>query len=96
HENADFASPSEVSTFVRIDSLNDSSIDILLYCFTKTTNWGEWLKVKETLAYKIKDIVESEGSAFAFPSRSLYLESVPSEAAEVFMPPSSQSGTKPK
>ncbi|MEQ8508140.1 MAG: mechanosensitive ion channel family protein [Rhodospirillaceae bacterium] len=96
HENADFASPSEVSTFVRIDSFNDSSIDILLYCFTKTTNWGEWLKVKETLAYKIKDIVESEGSAFAFPSRSLYLESVPSEAAEVFMPPSSQSGTKPK
>ncbi len=93
-ENPDFAPPSEVSTFVRIDSFNDSSIDILLYCFTKTTKWGEWLKVKETLAYKIKDIVESEGSAFAFPSRSLYVESIPSDAAEVFMPPSTQSGLK--
>ncbi len=95
-ENTDFAPPSEVSTFVRIDSFNDSSIDILLYCFTKTTKWGEWLKVKETLAYKIKEIVESEGSAFAFPSRSLYLESVASDAAEVFMPPSSPSGPKPE
>jgi MscS family membrane protein len=93
-ENPDFAPPSEVSTFVRIDSFNYSSIDILLYCFTKTTKWGEWLKVKETLAYKVKEIVESEGSAFAFPSRSLYLESVPSEAAEVFVPPSKESGSK--
>ncbi len=40
-ENTDFAPPSEVATFVRIDRLNDSSIDILLYCFTRTTNWGE-------------------------------------------------------
>lgn len=86
-ESDDFASPSDVSTFVRIDSFNDSSIDILLYCFTNTTNWGEWLAIKETLAYKIKEIVEGAGTGFAFPSRSLYVESIPGEAAEVFMPP---------
>ena len=82
-----FASPSDVSTFVRIDSFNDSSIDILLYCFTKTTDWGEWLEVKETLAYKIKEIVEAAGTGFAFPSRSVYIEAVPGDAAEVFVPP---------
>ena len=48
--NPDYAQPDEVSTFVRIDSFNDSSIDIMLYCFTKTTNWGEWLQIKEKLA----------------------------------------------
>lgn len=88
HENEDFASPSDVSTFVRIDSFNDSSIDILLYCFTKTTNWGEWLEIKETLACKIKEIVEDAGTGFAFPSRSLYLESISGDAAEAFVPPS--------
>jgi len=87
----DFAAPSDVATFVRIDSFNDSSIDILLYCFTKTTNWGEWLKVKEKLAYKVKEIVERAGTAFAFPSRSLYVESVPGEAPEVFVPPRAKS-----
>lgn len=82
-----FAPPSEVSTFVRIDRFNDSSIDILLYCFTKTTNWGEWLKIKEVLAYKIKEIVEAQGTGFAFPSQSLYIKSIPGDVAELFVPP---------
>lgn len=85
-KSADFASPEEVSTFVRIDSFNDSSIDIMLYCFTKTTKWGEWLAVKEELAYNIKDIVENEGSSFAFPSRTLYHDFV-GDVPENFIPP---------
>ncbi len=85
--NPDFAPPEEVATFVRVNSFNDSSIDFLLYCFTKTTNWGEWLQIKEALAYRIKQIVEEAGSAFAFPSQSLYIETLPSETPEVFVPP---------
>jgi len=86
----EFAHPPEVSTFVRIDKFSDSSIDIMLYCFTKTTNWGEWLEIKERLAYHIKDVVEGAGTNFAFPSTSLYVESMPGDAPEVFMPPSNK------
>ncbi len=82
-----FADPTEVATFVRIDAFNDSSIDIMVYCFTKTTNWGEWLAVKEALAYRIKEIVEGAGTGFAFPSRSLYFEALPGDAPEPFEPP---------
>lgn len=85
--NDDFAGREEVSTFVHVDSFNASSIDIMLYCFTKTTNWGDWLKIKEDLAYRIKDIVEGAGSAFAFPSQSVYLEKVPFDIPETFSPP---------
>jgi MscS family membrane protein len=85
--NEDFAQPDEVSTFVRIDSFNDSSIDIMLYCFTKTTNWGEWLEIKEKLAYHIMDVVQKAGSSFAFPSQSLYVESLPDDRPEAFVPP---------
>lgn len=88
HETDDFASPSAASTFVRIDSFNDSSIDVLLYCFTKTTVWGEWLQIKEALAIKVKEIVEGAGAGFAFPSQSLYHEQLPpGEKPEVFVPP---------
>lgn len=73
----DFAHPPEVATFVRVDSFNDSSIDLMLYCFTKTTDWGEWLEIKEELALVIKEIVSDAGSDFAFPSQSLYLEYPP-------------------
>ena len=84
----DFAQPPEVPMFVRIDRFNDSSIDIMVYCFTRTTVWGEWLEIKEKLAYRIKEIVEEAGTAFAFPSQSVYVETVPTDQAEVFVPPS--------
>jgi MscS family membrane protein len=87
-ESDDFAHPPEVPTFVRIDRFGDSSIDIMAYCFTKTTVWGEWLAIKERLAYKIKEIVEEVGTAFAFPSQSLYVETLPTDQAEIFVPPS--------
>ena len=88
-----FADPKDVATFVRIDSFNESSIDIMVYCFTKTTNWGEWLVVKEALAYRIKEIVEGARSGFAFPSRSLYVEALPGDAPEPFDPPVESSDT---
>ncbi|WP_417458782.1 mechanosensitive ion channel family protein [Kordiimonas sp.] len=78
-ENKDFVQPEETATFVRIDSFSGSSIDILLYCFTRTTNWLEWLEIKEKLLIEIKRIVENAGTGFAFPSRSLYLEALPGD-----------------
>lgn len=83
----EFAAPSEVPTFVRIDRFSDSSIDIMVYCFTRTTNWGAWLEIKERLACHIKTVVEEAGSGFAFPSRSLYFETPQGEAPEPFIPP---------
>ena len=75
------------SSYVRIDSFSDSSIDMLVQSFTNVTNWNEYIKVKETLAITIKEIVENEKAGFAFPSQSLYLESLPSNIPEVFIPP---------
>ncbi len=72
-DNDDFANPPVVPTFVHVDSFNDSSVDILLYCFTKTTKWGEWLAIKQELALTVKRIVEEAGADFAFPSQTSYL-----------------------
>jgi len=78
-----FVHSADAPTFVRIDSFGDSSINMMVYCFTRTTDWGEWLKVKEAFAYEVKEVVERAGSGFAFPSRSLYVETVPA-GAEIF------------
>ena len=59
---------------------------MLVQTFTVTNDWGEYLKVKEDLAVKIKEIVENEKAGFAFPSQSLYLESFPSDKPEIFNP----------
>lgn len=52
----------------------DSSLGITVYYFTNTTAWIEHTKIKEDINVKIMQIVEENGSSFAFPSRSLYFE----------------------
>lgn len=63
--------------FVHFDGFNKNSLDIFLYFFTKTTVWGEYLAVKEDVNLKILEIMKNEGVQIAFPSRSIYIESVP-------------------
>jgi MscS family membrane protein len=88
YDNEDFeVDPAKVTTLIHVDSFNDSSIDILLYCFTATTRWPEWMRVKEDLAFAIKGIVEGAGSGFAFPSTSIYVETLPFGTPEVFPNP---------
>ena len=59
---------------VRIEKFSDSSIDLLVRCFTKSGSWNDWLEVKEKLAIEIKQIVEGNKASFAFPSQSIYIE----------------------
>ncbi|WP_277641134.1 mechanosensitive ion channel family protein [Wolinella succinogenes] len=67
---------------VYVDSFAPSSIDILIYCFSRSTVWAEWLAIKENIILQIMEIIERHGLKFAFPSQSLYIESIPSDALE--------------
>jgi MscS family membrane protein len=58
---------------VNFTDFNASSLDILVYCFTKTTVWGEYLDARQDVCLKIMDILEEHGMEIAFPSRSVYL-----------------------
>lgn len=78
--NPAFVSPDEASRTVRIDSFGASSIDIVVICFTHATDYAGWMEVKEALAFEIKKIVEGAGAGFAFPSQSLYVETLPDQS----------------
>ena len=72
--NENFTVNENYKVFVRLDKFNDSSIDILVYCFTSTNDWEHYLKVKEQLAIKIKNEIKNLDLNFAFPSQSIYIE----------------------
>ncbi|MDC3176355.1 mechanosensitive ion channel family protein [Alphaproteobacteria bacterium] len=72
--DVDFNITPSTPVIVRIDKFSDSSIDILVRCFTKTNEYKGWVDVKDKLAIRIKEIVEERGAGFAFPSQSLYIE----------------------
>ena len=73
-ENNDFIVNETYKAYVRIDKFNESSIDLLIYCFTSTNDWDKYLEIKEKLAIEIKREVESLNLNFAFPSHSIYME----------------------
>jgi len=74
NKNEDFIINDNYKAFVRLDKFNDSSIDILIYCFTSTNDWEKFLEIKEKLAMEIKNKVEELNLNFAFPSQSIYIE----------------------
>ena len=73
-ESKDFTVNETYKSYIRIDKFNDSSIDILIYCFSSTNDWETFLEIKEKLAVEIKNKVEELGLVFAYPSQSIYIE----------------------
>jgi len=72
---------------VNFTDFGASSLDIMVYCFTRTTVWGEYLEAREDVCLKIMEILEDLGLEIAFPSRSIYLRGnqddlLPAPAAE--------------
>jgi len=67
----------EQTMLVNFDNFGDSAKEIFVYTFTNTANWQEYLNIKEDVYYKIEQIVLKHGSDFAFPSQSVYVESLP-------------------
>lgn len=65
--------------FVVLDTFEDSSINILVYCFSKSVVWGEFLNIKEDVMFKIMEIIEKNHLSFAFPSQSVYVEALPKQ-----------------
>jgi len=67
---------------VNFTSFDDSSMGIFIYTFTNTSNWQAYMNIKEDVNLKIMEIIEKNGSEFAFPSQSLYIET-PKETPQV-------------
>ena len=59
---------------VNFIEFNASSVDFMVYTFTKTTDWVRFHQIKQDVLLQIAAIIEQQGADMAFPSRSLYIE----------------------
>lgn len=59
------------TTFVSLVNYGESSLDLLVYTFTKTTAWVEFQKIQQSIMLSILDIIESYGAESAFPTQTL-------------------------
>jgi MscS family membrane protein len=63
---------------VNFNAFAASSLDFLVYAYTRTTNWIEYHKTKERVLLKISEVIVSHGAEVAFPTRTIH---VPDELA---------------
>lgn len=81
-EDPDVAQPNEYpcAQMVHLTEFADSSININLYYFTKTTSWAKWRQIRHDHMLTFKQFIEEENAGFAFPSMSLYHENEPGKS----------------
>ena len=73
----DFVSDPDLDPVVRVVELGSSSIDILIVAYSDPVGFAAYNEVKENLIFNIMRIVKENNSEFAYPSTSLYVESIP-------------------
>lgn len=63
--------------FAVFDQFHEGRLELLFYFFTITTNWGEYLKIKEDVNFKIMAILEEEEVSLAYPGKDIYFQGGP-------------------
>ncbi|MGE4125433.1 MAG: mechanosensitive ion channel family protein [Pusillimonas sp.] len=58
---------------VNLNQYGPSSLDIMIYTFTKTTQWVLFHEIKQDVLLKIGDIIASHGAEIAFPTQTLHV-----------------------
>lgn len=62
---------------VNFNQFGASSLDILVYCFTKTTVWVEFHHIKEDVLLRMGQIIAAHGAEVAFPTQTLHVQAAP-------------------
>ncbi len=65
---------------VNFVQFGDSTLDLMIYTFTKTVVWVEFHEVKQDVLLKIGEIIERHGAQIAFPTRTLHMHSHEAQA----------------
>ncbi len=64
---------------IHFNQFGAHSLKIMLYIFTKTTDWGEYLRIRQEIFLSIFREFNNHGIEFAFPTQTLYLNPVEAE-----------------
>ncbi len=69
HEEID----AQQTLIVNFLGFHESSLEIMIYSFTKTVEWVKYHAIKQDVLLQISEIIASYGAEIAFPTRTLHL-----------------------
>lgn len=85
---------------VNFNAFAGSSLDLMVYTFTRTTAWVKYHEVKQDVLIRIGEIIEHHGAQIAFPTRTLHLHGdgapAPGNAADIEARAEAEAGARPR
>lgn len=61
------------SVIANFEKFASSSLNFFIYTFTRTTDWGRYLEIKEDVLLKVIDIIRLHGAAVALPTSTIHV-----------------------
>ncbi|MDR1660955.1 MAG: mechanosensitive ion channel family protein, partial [Azoarcus sp.] len=71
---------------VNFFQFSESSLDLMIHAFTRTTVWIEFHEIKQDVLLKIAEIIDRHGAQIAFPTRVNYIAPLSPEAGQTPAP----------
>jgi MscS family membrane protein len=65
------------TVIVNLVAFSASSVDIMIYAFTRTPVWTEFHQVKQKVLLEVAAIVARHGAQIAYPTRTLHVSDLP-------------------
>ena len=62
-----------LTLFVKLIEFGASSLNVLVYTFTKTTDWVSFQSIQQDVFLKIIDIIAKHGAECAFPTTTVHV-----------------------
>ena len=62
---------------VNFNKFNASSVDFIVYTFTKTTDWIDFHKIKQDVLLRVASIVADHDAEIAYPTSTIHLQNSP-------------------
>jgi MscS family membrane protein len=62
---------------IRFQSIGEDALELVVFAYTDTRTFPDYLEVAEDMNMKILDIVERAGTTLALPGQTLYMEPPP-------------------
>lgn len=71
--DADDAIDSQQVILTYLDSFGASSLNLLIYCHTVTTDWAEYLAIKQSVLQRAQDTIREHGAEVSLPTQRIEL-----------------------
>jgi MscS family membrane protein len=75
HQNSgDFHLDEEAAQYIYVSEIGPSSVNIMLYVWTKGADYDDYLQTNERLTFAILQAVKKAGTALAYPTQTLHID----------------------